>query len=76
MLDLGQYLRTLREGRGYSLRDLERKSGYSNGFIAMIESGKRVPKRFALMCLLESMGIKDTSEADPLFLDARVKIAC
>lgn len=76
MLDLGQYLRQARERNGYSLRDLERKSGYSNGFIAMIESGKRVPKRFAFLCLLQSMGIDDTSEADSLLIDAKVKTVC
>jgi transcriptional regulator with XRE-family HTH domain len=76
MLDLGQYLRRERERKGYSLRDLERKSGYSNGFIAMIESGKRVPKRFAFLCLLQSMCIDDTSEADSLLIDAKVKTVC
>jgi transcriptional regulator with XRE-family HTH domain len=71
MFDLGNYLRDIREKRGYSLRDLERKSGYSFSFIAMIESGKRVPKRFTFQCLLQSMGINDPREVDSLFISAR-----
>lgn len=37
---LGTYLRSLREAKALTLRDVEEKSGISNAFVSQIESGK------------------------------------
>lgn len=37
---LGTYLRSLRDSRGLTLREVEDKSGISNAFLSQIESGK------------------------------------
>ena len=37
---LGAYLKTLREAKALSLRQVEGKSGVSNAFVSQIESGK------------------------------------
>lgn len=41
--DLGQYLKKIRDERGFSLRKLEEISGVSNAYISQIENGKRTP---------------------------------
>ncbi|WP_141732398.1 helix-turn-helix domain-containing protein [Oligoflexus tunisiensis] len=51
----GTLLKSVREDRGYSLRKLARKSGYSPGYIADIESGRRLPRVFALECILVAL---------------------
>jgi len=38
--NLGQYLRSLRDVSGFTLREAEEKSGISNAFISQVESGK------------------------------------
>ncbi len=37
---LGEVLRELRELKGYSLRQVEKRSGVSNAYLSQIESGK------------------------------------
>ncbi len=37
---LGSYLKSLRNAKGMSLRDVEQKTGISNAFLSQIESGK------------------------------------
>lgn len=37
---LGQYLKTLRESNGYSLRDVEQGTGISNAYLSMLENDK------------------------------------
>ena len=37
MQTLGQYLAELRQGRGMTFRDLEEKSGISNGYLNLLE---------------------------------------
>ncbi len=43
--NFGQFLRSLRERRHLSLRDVERESGVSNAYIAQLEKGDRPPPR-------------------------------
>jgi len=43
--NFGQFLRSLRERRHMSLRDVERESGVSNAYIAQLEKGDRPPPR-------------------------------
>jgi transcriptional regulator with XRE-family HTH domain len=59
-LTLGSYLKSIRESGGYSLRDIERRSGYSMCYIIAIEKGRRVPKPFALGCILDSLNLKES----------------
>jgi transcriptional regulator with XRE-family HTH domain len=37
---IGVYLRSLRDTRGFSLREIERKTGVSNAVLSQIESGQ------------------------------------
>jgi DNA-binding transcriptional regulator YiaG len=37
---IGPYLKSLREAKGLSLREVEAKTGVSNAFLSQIESGK------------------------------------
>ena len=41
MAELGDFLMAARKRMGLSLREVEEKSGVSNAYISMIESGKR-----------------------------------
>ena len=43
--NFGQFLKSLRERRHMSLRDVERESGVSNAYIAQLEKGDRPPPR-------------------------------
>jgi transcriptional regulator with XRE-family HTH domain len=43
--NFGQFLKSLRERRHMSLRDVERESGVSNAYIAQLEKGDRNPPR-------------------------------
>lgn len=41
MTKLGEYLKSRRRMLGLSLRDVQKRSGVSNAYLSMIESGKR-----------------------------------
>lgn len=41
--ELGQRLKNARIKCGYSTRDLERELGISNGYLSLLENGKRLP---------------------------------
>jgi transcriptional regulator with XRE-family HTH domain len=42
-INFGQFLKSLRERQHMSIRDVERKSGVSNPYIAQLEKGDRMP---------------------------------
>jgi len=42
LISLGEFLKKARTDLGLSLREVEEKSGVSNAYISMIESGKRL----------------------------------
>src|SRR5574341_2678341 len=51
---LGSYLKSLRESKGLSQRDVEEKSGISNAFLSQLESGKvKQPSPIVLYKLAE-----------------------
>ena len=55
---LGQYLRTMRDAKALSLRQVESKSGISNAFVSQMESGKvKQPSPIMLYKLAELYGI-------------------
>jgi len=43
--DFGQFLRSLRDRRHMSLRDVEKECGISNAYISQMEKGDRPPPR-------------------------------
>lgn len=55
---IGPFLKSLREARGLSLREVEAKTGISNAFFSQIESGKvKRPSPVMLYKLAELFGI-------------------
>lgn len=55
---LGPTLRRLREGQGLSLRELEQRTGLSNGYLSLLENNKvKQPKPQALFALSNGLGI-------------------
>jgi len=61
-------LRKLRKAKGWTLRELDRRSGISNATISRIESGLSAPKPESLIALANALGV------DPkILLDAPVK---
>jgi transcriptional regulator with XRE-family HTH domain len=44
-IEFGKYLRGLREGKGYSLRDVQSGVKISPGYLSLIEAGERNPPR-------------------------------
>jgi transcriptional regulator with XRE-family HTH domain len=56
-LTLGTYLKSLRSAQGFSLREVEEKSGISNPFLSQLESGKvKKPSPVMLHKLAELYG--------------------
>jgi HTH-type transcriptional regulator, competence development regulator len=41
--EFGKYLRGLREGKGLSLRDVQKEAGISPGYLSLVEAGERNP---------------------------------
>ncbi len=73
----GLHLKAIREDCGYSLRELAKKSGYSLGYLSDIESGRRLPRSFALKCILGALSVHEKkSEVFAMYLDARIKNVC
>lgn len=57
-LSLGAYLKSLREARILTLRDIEARTGISNAFLSQVESGKvRQPSPISLYKLAEVYGV-------------------
>lgn len=54
---LGQHIRTVRQEKGISLRDLEQSSGISRGRLSEIESGQRLPRPNALSLIATALEI-------------------
>ncbi len=55
---LGSYLKSLREARTLSLREVEQKTGISNAFLSQLESGKvKHPSPLILYKLAEHYGV-------------------
>ena len=50
--ELGQYLKDIREGLGYSTRDINKLCEISQSYISLIENGKRRPSPIILKNLL------------------------
>lgn len=71
-MTLGIFLKSIRQSVGYSLREVERRSGYSMGYIIAIEKGRRVPTPFALDCIMQSLSLKDEGreQAITLFMES------
>lgn len=47
-IEIGQRLKTARLKAGYSTRDLEKELGISNGYLSLLENGKRMPSLHTL----------------------------
>lgn len=69
-LDLGRRIRSIRRGKGFSLRQVSAEAGVSEGFLSQVERGKASPSVASLrricQALDEPMGalFADTAEAD------------
>ncbi len=75
-MSLGHCLKAIRVNRGYSVRDLAKKSGYSRGYISDIESGRRLPKSFVLDCILSALSAGERrEEVLAIYVDARFRSA-
>jgi transcriptional regulator with XRE-family HTH domain len=75
-MNLGCCLKAIRVDRGYSVRDLAKKSGYSRGYISDIESGRRLPKSFVLECILSALSAREKKqEIFAIYWDARIRSA-
>jgi transcriptional regulator with XRE-family HTH domain len=76
-MELGNVLKSLRKDRGYSLRDLAQRSGYSQRYIWDIESGRRLPKIFALDCILSALSAREKKpEVLAVYWDDKIRAAC
>ncbi len=76
MVDLGSYLKNIRERGGCSLRDLAKRSGYSRSYISAIEKGKRTPNAFALKCIVKSMELQHADAERFMRQYVEFKAAC
>lgn len=56
-MDIGQRLRSIREERGLSQRELAGKAGLTNGTISLIEKNKTSPSVASLKSLLDAIPI-------------------
>ncbi|MDQ3234540.1 MAG: helix-turn-helix domain-containing protein [Pseudobdellovibrionaceae bacterium] len=73
----GQYLKSVREKSGYSLRDAEKLSGYSRGYLQDIESGRRLPQLFAIRCIADAISSgQERDQIMSLFVEAQTGKAC
>lgn len=59
IMTFGEYLRNLREKKGYSIRQLALYSGISNSYLSQVEQGKRgIPKPEYLQKLAKALEIE------------------
>jgi transcriptional regulator with XRE-family HTH domain len=74
----GQLLKSIRLKHRLSIRDLERLSGYSRGYIQDIESGRRVPRIFAVRCIADAVTAdgKERTQLVQAFADDLMGAAC
>jgi transcriptional regulator with XRE-family HTH domain len=62
MATLGQYLAELRHGKGLTFRDLEQKTGISNGYLNLLEHGRvKLPSPEVLFKLANFYGVSFSS---------------
>ncbi|MFD2146224.1 helix-turn-helix domain-containing protein [Mucilaginibacter antarcticus] len=58
MENYGEYFKALRESKGMTLREVERKTEVSNAYLSQLESGKiRQPSPLTLHKLSETYGV-------------------
>ncbi|MDO8688572.1 MAG: helix-turn-helix transcriptional regulator [Dehalococcoidia bacterium] len=57
MTTFGEHLRHLREKKGWTLRELERRSGVSNPYLAQIEKGDRHASAAVLQKLAQAYNV-------------------
>ncbi|EEB85461.1 cupin domain-containing protein [Roseobacter sp. GAI101] len=65
-MDIGHRLRTIREERGLSQRELAAKAGLTNGTISLIEKNKTSPSVASLKSLLDAIPISMAEFFSPL----------
>ena len=65
MEDLGKRLKSLREQKGMSLRELAKAAHVSPSFIADIESGRSRPSLETLESLARALGVSPSELVDP-----------
>ncbi len=59
MENYGEYFKALRESKGLTLREVERKTNVSNAYLSQLESGKiKQPSPTTLYKLAELYGVK------------------
>jgi transcriptional regulator with XRE-family HTH domain len=59
MGNYGEYIKALRESKGLTLRDVEKKTEVSNGYLSQLESSKiKQPSPATLSKLAELYGVK------------------
>src|SRR6476661_9547814 len=69
-MTLGEQIKRLRKGRGWTRDDLAARAGITGAYLSMLESGKRAnPTRDVLLKLAEVLGVSVAElegEDDPL----------
>lgn len=65
-MDIGHRLKTIREERGLSQRELATKAGLTNGTISLIEKNKTSPSVASLKSLLDAIPISMAEFFSPL----------
>lgn len=66
-MQLGELIGIARECKGWTLRQLERRSGVSNALISQIETGKvKDPGFGTIVRLADALGLKLDRAADPI----------
>lgn len=69
-LDLGRRIRSIRRGKGFSLRQVSAEAGVSEGFLSQVERGKASPSVASLRRICQALGepmgalFADPAEAD------------
>ncbi|MBC6165746.1 helix-turn-helix transcriptional regulator [Listeria booriae] len=69
---IGAYLKKLRQGKGMTLRQLEKKSGISNSYISQIENKNKIPTIEAINKLAYALG--ESSTQSRFYSDKMIKL--